>query len=134
MWKRLLEWSRRLRDFFLIKNTFIRNAYSKIKSHIYFQDKFNTNETKQDKSFKMKFILKKINENFKQWGFFNKCFIFDEVIVRYYILNFLFWGSEWATQNMWFNTFNLFSLKFIEVMLTSQQPHTHCRMKINALS
>lgn len=68
----------------LVKNAMSRNAYLKIKSVIHFQDNSKVEENKKDKSFKIKPLLEKVNNNFRKWGIFHQNLSIDEMIVRYY--------------------------------------------------
>ena len=51
---------------------------------IHFQDNSKAGECKDDKAFKVRLLIDKINAKFQQWGVFEKYLSVDKMIIRYY--------------------------------------------------
>ncbi|XP_044752231.1 piggyBac transposable element-derived protein 2-like [Coccinella septempunctata] len=66
----------------IVKNALSRNAYLEIKSMIHVQDNTKAHENRADKSFKIRPLLDKMNENFQKFGLFQENLSIDEMIVR----------------------------------------------------
>ena len=68
----------------IVGDAFSRNAYPTLKTMIHFQDNSKAGQCKDDKAFKVRPLIDKINAMFQQWGAFEKYLSVDEMIIRYY--------------------------------------------------
>lgn len=68
----------------IVKNAMSRNAYRELKSVIHFQDNTKAQDNKNDRCFKIRPLLDRVNENFRKFGIFQENLSVDEMIVRYY--------------------------------------------------
>lgn len=68
----------------IIKKAMSRNKYQKLKTLLHFQDNDLANENKHDRGFKIRPILKMVNESFQKFGIFEENLSIDEMIVKYY--------------------------------------------------
>ena len=56
----------------IVRDAFSRNAYATLKAMIHFQDNSKASQCKDDKAFRVRPLIDKINAKFKQWGVFEK--------------------------------------------------------------
>lgn len=68
----------------IVKKCMSRNKFQKIKRMIHFNDNDEATNNKNDRGFKVRPLLIKINKNFQQWGIFIKELSVDEMIVKYF--------------------------------------------------
>ena len=68
----------------IVRDAFSRNANATLKAMIHFQDNSKAGECKDDKAFKVRSLIDKINAKFQQCGVFKKYLSVDEMIIRYY--------------------------------------------------
>ncbi|XP_049832931.1 piggyBac transposable element-derived protein 2-like [Schistocerca gregaria] len=68
----------------IIKKAMTMNKYQKLKTLLHFQDNDLANENKHDRRFKIRPLLKIINESFQNFGIFEENLSIDEMIVKYY--------------------------------------------------
>ncbi|XP_049779384.1 piggyBac transposable element-derived protein 2-like [Schistocerca cancellata] len=68
----------------IINTAMSRNKYQKLKTLLHFQDNDLAIENKHDRGFKIRSLLKMINESFQKFGIFEENLSIDEMIVKYY--------------------------------------------------
>ena len=68
----------------IVRDAFSRNAYATLKAMIHFQDNSKAGQCKDNKAFKVRALIDKINAKFKQWGVFEKYLSVDKMIIRHY--------------------------------------------------
>ncbi|XP_049813951.1 piggyBac transposable element-derived protein 3-like [Schistocerca nitens] len=68
----------------IIKTAMSRNKYQKLKTLLHFQDNDLANENKHNRGFRIRPLLKMINESFKKFGIFEENLSIDKLIVKYY--------------------------------------------------
>ena len=61
-----------------------RNRFQILKSIIHFCDNSDCKKNNEDRGFKVRPLMSKIQESFIKFGVFEECLAVDEMIVRYY--------------------------------------------------
>ena len=67
-----------------VQNCMPKTRFTEIKSNIHFNDNSKAASSKDDKIFKVRPLMDKLNKNFKQWGIVDQNLSIDEQMVRYY--------------------------------------------------
>ncbi|GFW66434.1 piggyBac transposable element-derived protein 2 [Trichonephila clavipes] len=68
----------------IVKNSMTRNIYLEIKSMIHFAGNNEAKSQANDRDFKIRKLITKMNANFQKWGIFDKHLSIDEMMNRYY--------------------------------------------------
>ena len=68
----------------IVPNAFSKNAYATLKAMIQLQEYSKAGQCKDNKVFKVRPLIYKINAKSQQWGVFEKYLSMDEMIIRYY--------------------------------------------------
>lgn len=68
----------------LVRKAMSRNRYQEIKSMLHFANNAEANDHKEDRGYKVRILIDKLNANFQKWGVFDQHLSIDEMMVRYY--------------------------------------------------